>query len=85
MDIHELQQQKTIRLRVTPKASRNALKVEHDEHGIRLRVYVTAVPENGKANKQVIKLVSKALGVGITKLEILQGATGKDKILKVLD
>ena len=48
----------TLELRVTPKASRNEIR----EEGGTLRVYVTTVPEDGKANAAVQKLLAKALG-----------------------
>lgn len=62
-------------VRVTPKASRNAITVE--EGGI--RVYVTTVPEDGKATDAVIKLLAKALGVAKSRLTLIRGATSRDK------
>ena len=44
-----------IAVRVTPKASRDRILVEADA----IRVYVTTVPEDGKANKAVVKLLSR--------------------------
>ncbi len=47
-------------IRVTSNASTNNLKLDSDVSGNRtLRIYVTCAPENGKANKAVIKLLSK--------------------------
>ncbi|WP_249139041.1 DUF167 domain-containing protein [Actibacterium sp. MT2.3-13A] len=69
-----------IALRVTPKASRNAITREGGE----IRVYVTTVPEAGKANAAVVKLLAKALGVPKSRLELLRGQTGRDKIFRVL-
>ena len=46
-----------ISVRVTPKASRNVVLREADQ----IRVYVTVVPEGGKANTAVTKLLAKAL------------------------
>jgi len=46
-------------LRVTPNAKNDALSIEEGA----LRARVTAVPEDGKANKAVIRLVAKALGI----------------------
>ncbi|WP_071672571.1 DUF167 domain-containing protein [Nioella nitratireducens] len=69
-------------LRVTPKASRNAV-TPPEADGDPLRVYVTTVPEGGKANAAVLKLLSKALGVPKSRLEIVQGATGRDKVVEV--
>ena len=65
--------------RVTPKASRNA--VERD--GEVLRVYVTTVPEGGKANVAVVKLLSKALGVPKSALVLVRGETSRDKVFRV--
>ena len=69
-----------IALRVTPKASRNAITREDGQ----IRVYVTTVPEGGKANAAVVKLLAKALGVPKSRLELLRGQSGRDKLFRVL-
>ena len=66
-------------LRVTPRASRNAI----DAEGAVLRIYVTTVPEGGKANAAVLKLLAKALGVPKSRLRIVQGETGRDKVVEI--
>ncbi|NDV54037.1 DUF167 domain-containing protein [Salipiger sp. PrR003] len=68
-----------LELRVTPKASRNEIREEEGQ----IRVYVTTVPENGKANEAVIKLLSKALGVPKSRLTLVRGATSRDKAFRV--
>ncbi|MGR3367487.1 MAG: DUF167 domain-containing protein [Sagittula sp.] len=70
----------TLAVRVTPKASRTA--VERD--GVALRVYVTTVPEGGKATAAVVKLLAKALGVPKSRLELVRGETSRDKVFRVL-
>lgn len=70
-----------IALRVTPRASRNALSSE----GETIRAYVTAVPEDGKANAAVMKLLAKALGIPKSRLELIRGATARDKVFRVRD
>lgn len=69
-----------IAVRVTPKASRDRILVEDDT----IRVYVTTVPEDGKANKAVVKLLSKALGVPKTRLDLIRGATSRDKVFRIV-
>ena len=69
-----------IAVRVTPKASRDRILVEDDA----IRVYVTTVPEDGKANKAVVKLLSKALGVPKTRLNLIRGATSRDKVFRIV-
>lgn len=68
-----------IAVRVTPKASRNALVVEAGA----IRVYVTTVPEGGKATAMVQKLLAKAVGVAKTRLVLVRGATSRDKVFRV--
>jgi len=58
-----------IAVRVTPKASRNAVKVENGE----IRVYVSVVPESGKANAAVQKLLAKEIGIAKSRLALLRG------------
>jgi hypothetical protein len=68
-----------IAVRVTPKASRNRVV---EEAGV-IRVYVTTVPEDGKATAAVAKLLSKALGVAKTRLVLIRGATSRDKVFRI--
>lgn len=65
-----------IAVRVTPKASR--MRITHE--GGEIRIYVTTVPEGGKATKDVIKLLARALGIPKSRLELLRGATSRDKL-----
>ncbi len=69
-----------IAVRVTPKASRNAVVVEGDL----IRVYVTVVPEGGKANAAVVKLLARAMGVAKSRLHLKRGATSRDKVFEVV-
>lgn len=62
-------------VRVTPRAARNAVALD----GERLRVHVTTVPEGGKANAAVVKLLAKALGVPKSRLRLIRGDTARDK------
>ncbi|WP_128253954.1 DUF167 domain-containing protein [Falsirhodobacter deserti] len=70
-----------IAVRVTPKASRNEVKADGD--GEPLRIYVTAAPDDGKANKAVQKLLAKHLRLAPTSLTLLKGATGRDKVFGI--
>ena len=69
-------------VRVQPKAKRN--RVEAIERG-RLKVYVIAPPEGGKANEAVIALLAKTLGVSKSSVRIVRGHTARDKRLRVDD
>ncbi len=76
---HLAQPGAVIAVRVTPRASRNAVVLDGDT----IRVMVTTVPEDGKANAAVIKLLSKALGVAKSRLVLLRGASARDKLFRI--
>lgn len=71
--------------RVTPNAARDAIEsVETRADGqARLRVRVTAQPEKGKANKAVIALLSKALGLPKSSFSVTSGETARDKTIRI--
>ena len=79
-DLSHLAQPGTeIAVRVTPRAARNAVLLDGDM----IRVTVTVVPEDGKANAAVIKLLAKALGVAKSRLVLVRGATSRDKLFRI--
>lgn len=68
-----------IDIKVIPKAGKNAIK---EGDGL-LRVYVTTVPEDGKANKAVIKLLAKHYGVRQADIRIIRGQTFGKKTVEI--
>lgn len=50
-----------------------------------LRIYLTAVPVDGKANRELIKLLSEKLIVSKNKISIIGGEKSKEKIIEVDD
>ncbi len=66
-------------LRVIPRAGRNQIS---EENGM-LRVQVTAVPEDGRANRAVQDLLAEALGVAKGRLTLIRGATSRDKLFRL--
>ncbi len=63
-------------VRAQPGARRNEIRGEQDGA---LKVCVTQSPERGKANKALIALLSKALGVRKSQLELIAGETSQQK------
>ena len=72
-------------VRLTPNGGRDAFDgIETDSQGeTYLKVRVTAVPEKGKANKALIALVSKSLGVAKSSVSLVSGETARKKILRI--
>jgi len=50
-----------------------------------LRIYVKAAPVDGKANKEVIKVLSEALKVPKTRIRIVRGETSNIKTIEIDD
>ena len=48
-----------------------------------LRIQVTAPPKEGKANRAVIDLVARTIGVKRSQITLLRGHRSRDKVLKV--
>jgi uncharacterized protein (TIGR00251 family) len=72
-------------VRVTPKASRNSIAgLDRAQDGSTyLKVKVTAVPEDGKANAAVIKLLAKDWKVPKGSISVVRGDTSRNKTLKI--
>lgn len=67
-------------VRVTPGARIEALEID----GGRLLAKVRAKPEDGKANVAVLALIAAGLGVAASRVELLRGATSREKLVRVL-
>ncbi len=48
-----------------------------------VRVEVTAPPEKGRANRAVVEELARALGVRRSALELVAGATARDKRIRI--
>lgn len=74
----------TLRVKVTPKAKSERIKKTAGADGTDLyKIYVTAAPEDGKANEAVLKLLAKSLGVSKSSLTIVRGLTSREKTIKI--
>jgi uncharacterized protein len=76
---------KTIAVRLTPKASSNRIGESRTlpDSTEQFAIYVTAIPENGKANDAMLKLLSKHLGIAKSRLAVIKGATSRDKLVEI--
>ena len=75
----------TIRIKLAPKAARNALvRLDKKADGtVILRASVTAVPEKGKANAALIKLLASKLGLPKSSISLIAGETSRHKTLSI--
>jgi uncharacterized protein (TIGR00251 family) len=81
--LHDGKHGAALTVRVTPRARKDEIG------GIladgTLRVRITAPPVEGKANEALVSFLAKVLGVRKSRIEIVAGEKGLDKIVSVLD
>lgn len=70
-------------IRVTPRARRDEIVEVLADQTVKVRL--TAPPVEGKANEALIEFLAKVLGVSRSKIEIVAGITGRDKLVSILD
>lgn len=68
-------------MRLTPKAGRDGIEglKPTADGGAELSVKVTAVPENGKANDALLRLLSKRLKLPVSAFSLVAGTTDRHK------
>ena len=83
--IQELKENRSLCLQIKVKAS--AVKSEFcgmlPESGI-IKVNIAAVPEKGKANRELIKLLAGEFKVDKDKIKIVSGKSSKLKLVKII-
>jgi hypothetical protein len=67
-------------IKVIPNSSQNKIQIL-DENNI--KIHITTQPEKGKANKQVIKMLSKHFNVAKSDIKITAGELSSNKVIEV--
>jgi uncharacterized protein (TIGR00251 family) len=70
-----------VEIRVVPRASRDEL-AGFDDAG-RLKVRLTAPPVEGAANRALIKLLAKHLGLSKSAVTVIRGETSRNKLVEI--
>lgn len=82
-ELHDGKKGSALAVRVTPRASRNEIVELLDDGTIKVRI--AAPPSDNEANAALIDFLSEILGVPKSRLEIVAGASGRDKLISVTD
>jgi uncharacterized protein (TIGR00251 family) len=80
LDLRESDAGLTLRVRVQPRASRDALGGEREGA---LVVRLTAPPVEGAANEALARFLGRALGVAPSAVSVVSGASGRSKVVSV--
>jgi uncharacterized protein (TIGR00251 family) len=81
--LHDGKKGAALAIRVTPRASRNEIVEVLSDGTVRIRL--TAPPVEGKANEALVEFLSKVLDIAPSRIEIVAGVTGRDKLVSILD
>ena len=81
--LHNGQKGAALAIRVTPKASRNEISEVTGDGTIKVRL--TEAIAEGKANTALVGFLAEVLKIPTTKIEIVAGASGRDKLVSILD
>lgn len=76
---------KIIKIKVIPASRQNKFgEIFTNVDGEQVqKIYVTTAPEDGKANKAVIDLIAKEMGIRKGAVTIIKGAKNRDKIVEI--
>lgn len=69
-----------IRVKAVPGASRDAIA---GMLGDRIKVRISAAPEGGKANKAIVRLLSRSLGCKPAQVVLESGKTNPEKLFSI--
>ena len=81
--MHDGKKGSALAVRVTPRASRNEVAEILDDGTVRIRL--AASPADVEANSAIIEYLSEILGVPTSKLDIVAGVMGRDKLIAIVD
>ncbi len=81
--LHDGKTGSALAVRVTPRASHNKIVEVMDDGTV--KIHLNAPPVDGEANETLIEFLSEVLGTPKTRIEIVAGASGRDKLISVLD
>ena len=70
----------TIKIKVVPGAKREKVA---GLYGGAIKVQVSALPENGKANAAVLRILAEALGLKLNQIELVAGHSQPRKVVRV--
>ena len=81
--LHDGKTGAAVAVRITPRASKNQV-TELLEDGT-VKVHIAAPPEDDAVNKELLEFLSVILGVPQSRLDIVAGVAGRDKLVAVLN
>ncbi|GMV32381.1 MAG: hypothetical protein DCC59_10410 [Chloroflexi bacterium] len=81
--LHDGKRGSALALRITPRSSRNQIAGVLNDGTV--KIHVAADPADETLNRELIAFLAEVLGVPKTRVEIVAGESGRDKLVSILD
>ncbi|MCL4274112.1 MAG: DUF167 domain-containing protein [Anaerolineales bacterium] len=81
--LHDGRRGSALAVRVTPRADRNEIVSVMSDGTI--KVHLAADPADDKSNAELLVFLAEVLGVPKSRVEIVAGEAGRDKLVSILD
>jgi uncharacterized protein (TIGR00251 family) len=81
--LHDGKTGSALALRVTPRSSRNQIVGVLNDGTI--KIHIAALPADDDANKELLSFLSEVLGVPKSRIDIVAGLSGRDKLVSVME
>ena len=81
--LHSGQRGSALAVRITPRASRNQIVGVLNDGTI--KVHLASEPADEELNVELVDYLAEVLGVPKSRVEIVAGENGRDKLVSVLD
>ena len=81
--LHDGKRGSALALRITPRADRN--KVDGVLSDGTVKVQLAVDPDDKNLNSELLAFLAEVLGVPRTRVEVVAGENGRDKLMSVLD
>jgi uncharacterized protein len=81
--LHDGKRGSALAVRVTPRASRNQIVGMLNDGTV--KVHIAANPSDEESNLELVTFLAEVLGVPKSRVEIVAGEAGRDKLISILD
>ena len=81
--LHDGKKGSALAVRVTPRAARNQVVGVLNDGTI--KVHLDTTPEDDEMNRTLVEFIAGMLGVAKSRIEIVAGESGRDKLVSVLE
>ncbi len=82
-EFHDGKRGSALALRVTPRASRNEIVGVLDDGTI--KIHLATSPADEESNEILTVFLADVLGIPKSRVEVVAGASGRDKLVSILD